>query len=76
MRCEVCGNQYDKAFLVSIGGDTHVFDCFECAVHLLAPVCSHCGVRILGHGIEVRDRLFCSAHCAHTSGAREIQDRS
>ena len=31
--CEVCGNDYDKAFEVRAGGATHVFDSFECAIH-------------------------------------------
>jgi len=26
--CETCGNTYDKAFEVSIGGTTHTFDSF------------------------------------------------
>jgi len=29
--CEICGNRYDKAFEVRMGGKTHVFDSFECA---------------------------------------------
>ncbi len=29
-RCEVCGNDYDKAFSVTMpGGDSHTFDSFE-----------------------------------------------
>lgn len=76
MRCEVCGNDYDKAFLVTMGEETHVFDAFECAIHMLAPVCTHCGCRVLGHGAEVRNRLFCSAHCAQASGADQIRDRA
>ncbi|MDQ3589597.1 MAG: Prokaryotic metallothionein, partial [Actinomycetota bacterium] len=29
-QCEVCGNEYDKAFEVSMpGGDSHTFDSFE-----------------------------------------------
>jgi len=35
--CEVCGNVYDKCFELKIGGQTHVFDSFECAIHALAP---------------------------------------
>jgi hypothetical protein len=31
--CDVCGNDYDKAFEVRAGGATHVFDSFECAIH-------------------------------------------
>ena len=50
-QCEVCGNKYDKTFeVVMPGGDSHTFDCFECATHALAPTCDNCGVRISGHG--------------------------
>lgn len=74
--CEVCGNDYDKAFEVRmVDGAQHVFDCFECAVHELAPSCEHCGCRILGHGIESSGRIFCCAHCAHGGGVLEARDR-
>jgi hypothetical protein len=43
--CEVCGNDYDKAFGVRSQGANHVFDSFECAIHALAPTCAHCGCR-------------------------------
>ena len=74
--CEVCGNDYDKAFTVVVGpGHHHVFDSFECAIHLLAPVCEHCDCSVVGHGIEVSGRIFCCAHCAReatgTNGARD-----
>jgi hypothetical protein len=36
--CEVCENEYDKAFEVVVGGKHHTFDSFECAIHALAPV--------------------------------------
>ena len=39
-QCETCGNQYDKAFHVSLDGQTHVFDSFECAIQALAPRCT------------------------------------
>jgi hypothetical protein len=38
-RCEVCGNHYERAFVVVRESETHVFDSFECAIHALAPVC-------------------------------------
>jgi hypothetical protein len=28
-QCEVCGNDYDKAFQVIVAGTTHTFDSFE-----------------------------------------------
>ena len=47
--CDLCGNDYDKTFQVILGGQTYTFDSFECAIHMLAPTCAHCGVRIVGH---------------------------
>nr|WP_244299781.1 hypothetical protein [Rubrobacter xylanophilus] len=74
-RCEVCGNDYDLAFEVVTAGERHVFDCFECAIHALAPVCEHCGCRIIGHGVQAGDALFCCAHCAGAEGREGIRDR-
>lgn len=36
-QCETCGNDYDEVFQVIMGGETHVFDSFECAIQALAP---------------------------------------
>jgi hypothetical protein len=74
--CEVCGNEYDKTMEITIGGDRHVFDSFECAIHSLAPQCPHCGCRIVGHGVEADGTMFCCAHCARESGASGLQDRA
>jgi hypothetical protein len=74
--CETCGNNYDKAFEISIGGTTHVFDSFECAIQVLAPRCFHCRVPIVGHGVEARGQYFCCAHCARASGVAEVADRA
>jgi hypothetical protein len=74
--CEVCGNDYDKAFQVSRGDETHTFDSFECAIHALAPACDHCGCRIIGHGVEGGGRIFCCAHCAEKSGVAGVADRA
>lgn len=74
-KCEVCGNDYDKAFEVITAGHTHIFDSFECAIHALAPICDHCGVKIVGHGIEANGSFFCCAHCASQEGIPQAQDR-
>jgi len=74
--CEVCGNGYDKAFTVTAGGQGHTFDCFECAIHVLAPACAHCGCKILGHGVEQAGTFFCCAHCAKQAGVRGLADRA
>ena len=77
-QCEVCGNEYDKAFQVSMPGQgTRTFDSFECAIHALAPTCNHCGCRILGHGSENEHGvLFCCAFCARKEGVKGIHDRA
>ena len=74
--CELCGNEYDKSIEVTVGGDRHTFDSFECAIHVLAPHCEHCDCRIIGHGVEVDGRMFCCAHCARESGAAGVADRA
>jgi hypothetical protein len=74
-RCDVCGNDYDKAFQVEMDGTRHTFDSFECAIHALAPSCHHCGCRIIGHGVEAGGRYFCCAHCAQEMGVHAIRDR-
>ena len=73
--CDVCGNDYDKSFEVLIDGERHVFDCFECAIHALAPTCDNCGVRIIGHGVETNEAMFCCANCAHQWGVEGFTDR-
>ena len=75
-RCEMCGNDYDKAFEVRLGGETHVFDSFECAINALAPTCAACGVRIVGHGLEKDGTMFCCDHCATKAGVTELRDRA
>ena len=75
-KCETCGNEYEKSFEVMRKGERHVFDCFECAIQALAPICAHCGCRIIGHGVESGDRYFCGAHCARQMGVEAVQDRA
>jgi len=74
-RCEICGNDYDKAFQVVMAGKAHTFDSFECAIAALAPSCGHCKCRIMGHGIEASGKMFCCAHCAAESGVSGAKDR-
>lgn len=74
-KCEVCGNDYDKAFQVLMQGNTHTFDSFECAIYALAPNCPHCGCRIIGHGVEKDGKIFCCVHCADEEGFDGLRDR-
>jgi hypothetical protein len=76
-QCEVCGNDYDKAFQVTMsGGDSHTFDSFECAIHALAPTCEYCGIKVIGHGVEADGHFFCCAHCASMAGVEGVADRA
>jgi Rieske Fe-S protein len=74
--CDVCGNDYDKAFQVVRDGETRTFDSFECAIHAIAPTCPHCGCRVIGHGVEAGGNIFCCAHCAQEEGVTALADRA
>ena len=74
--CEVCGNDYDKPLEIVTNGISHYFDCFECAIHALAPKCSHCECRIIGHGHEASGVMYCCAHCAQHEGVSSVKDRA
>jgi hypothetical protein len=80
MQCDVCGNEYDKAFQISMRGKDHTFDSFECAIQALAPRCRKCDCRIIGHGVEQGADIFCCAHCAKSvaaaPGAGAVRDRA
>ena len=75
-KCDVCGNDYARSFEVRQGGESWTFDSFECAIHKVAPQCAHCGCRVIGHGIQDGERVFCCAHCARHSGVEEAVDNT
>jgi hypothetical protein len=75
-RCETCGNEYDKAFTITVDGREHIFDSFECAIHALAPSCEHCGCKVIGHGVENDGVVYCCAHCAENAGVAGLKDRA
>jgi hypothetical protein len=74
--CDVCGNEYDKTFTVTAAGRRYTFDSFECAIHALAPVCEHCGCKVVGHGVEQEGAIFCCASCAEHAGLAGLKDRA
>ena len=75
-KCDVCGNDYDKSFdVIAPGGKRYTFDAFECAIHQLAPACSHCGCKVVGHGIESDGTYYCCANCARMAGEKGAKDR-
>jgi hypothetical protein len=74
--CDVCGNDYDKAFRVTQAGKTMTFDSFECAIHAMAPRCVYCDCPVIGHGVEAGGAIYCCAHCAQHSGVKGVSDRA
>lgn len=58
----------EDAFQVTKGGEAHVFDTFQCAIHQMAEVCTHCGCRILGNTLREGGRAYCCEHCAQVKG--------
>jgi hypothetical protein len=68
-KCETYGNDYDKAFQVTLNGKSHIVDSFECAIQALAPTCPHCGTRVVGHGSKRTIRSF-AVFIARSSGHR------
>jgi hypothetical protein len=74
--CASCGNDYDKAFEIRLAsGETHFFDSFECAIHMVALSCQHCGCKIVGHGHESGGLFYCCVFCASQSGVKGLRDR-
>ncbi len=76
MKCDVCGNDYDKPLHIEYLGDLYTFDSFECAIHALAPRCAHCGIPVIGHGMEADGEIYCCSHCASRLGHPEMRDRA
>lgn len=74
--CDTCGNEYDHMLQITYGGNTYMFDCFECAINKLAPRCANCGTRVVGHGVETDDTIYCGAHCARENGVGDFVDRA
>jgi hypothetical protein len=73
-KCEACGNIHARTFEVVMEGKNHVFDSFQCAIHMLATCCAHCGCGILGHGLEDGGEIFCGTYCAYRHRADEITE--
>ncbi len=73
--CCQCGNDYDKSFTVIHQDQEYHFDCMECAIQVIAPACAHCGCKIIGHGVESDEQIYCCAHCAQMEGITTLNDR-
>jgi hypothetical protein len=75
--CDVCGNDYANAFqVITSNGARFTFDSLECAAHRIAPLCAHCGCRVLGHGIETPKGIYCCANCTRQVGSSGAVDNT
>ena len=74
--CQVCGNDYMHSFEVVRNGQSATYDCFECAIHDMAPSCAHCQCRVIGHGIAAGEMVYCCAHCAREQGVIDVADKA
>ncbi|KAA1422936.1 glycosyltransferase [Mumia zhuanghuii] len=75
--CSVCGNDDGDAFTITTAdGRTSIFDSFECAIHAVAPVCAHCGCRVVGHRQQIGEQVFCCAHCARESTGVDLANQA
>lgn len=74
--CVNCGNDYSGSFTIKMKEGTYEFDCFECAISALAPECEHCGTKIIGHGVQKGEDIFCCASCAKQVGIHVLRDHA
>lgn len=74
--CDCCGNKYDHPIHITQDQQSFVFDCFECAIQMMAPHCAHCDTRIIGHGIENEDAIFCCHHCEKMAHQEKVNSSS
>ncbi len=72
--CYQYGIDYNRAFQVIKKDRTWAFDSFECTIQAVAPSCPHCGVRIVGHGVEEGGHVFCCVHRARHEGRTSLKD--
>jgi len=74
--CATCGNDYDHTLRIVKDGQEFEFDSFECAIQKLAPRCERCNVRVIGHGVQNEQTIYCSAHCAQQAGVKGLTDHN
>ncbi|MEZ0050158.1 hypothetical protein ABIA30_001148 [Mycobacterium sp. MAA66] len=65
--CVTCGTETDQVFTVTWEGRSATFDCIECLATMVAPICGHCGCRILGHSLLIDGHPYCCPHCAQSA---------
>jgi len=62
----VCGVRNDYArpsTITDVDGGQPTFDSFQSAIHRLAPECTDCGCKIIGHAEKADGPVVCCFHC-------------
>lgn len=62
-KCDHCGKPHQEFLKVVMAEKTYTFDCFDCAIQTLAPICPQCHCRIIGVGYERNHLKYCSREC-------------
>lgn len=70
-QCKFCGNSFEIAFSVRMGGQDYDFDSYDCAINALAPHCPRCGNKMVGHGDQSVGAVFCCSHCFREAVSRQ-----
>jgi hypothetical protein len=69
-KCACCGGDLGPHPVgLRYRGRESVFCSFGCAVVQAAPACWACGAKVLGRGVQVGGRSYCSASCAQPAHA-------
>ena len=71
--CEVCGKWDEVCFEVLLGGESHIFDSFECAIRAMTQKCEFCGCQVFGPGVQDGNAFYCSYLCANLQTVREYE---
>jgi hypothetical protein len=63
-RCDCCGAALGPTPVgLRYRGRESIFCSFGCAVVQAAPACAGCGAKVLGRGLAVAERTYCSTGC-------------
>jgi hypothetical protein len=73
--CDVCGNDYDKAFTLTQGDRTGTFDSFEWAIHAFAPECTTAASGSAAMAPKATAGS-CAERIANKAGVTGIDDRT
>ena len=63
-RCENCGLNIEKDYILFVNGREFTFDSFECAANFVAPRCTYCN-SIMAPEAEYSSKSFCCLFCSN-----------